>query len=110
MPAVVLVLVGSLIGSLATVILKKGTNLYSLRHLWKTGYLWMGLILYGFSVIFYLLALPREELSVLYPLVSMNYIFTTMFSVSLLGEKMNRWKWLGLAGIIVGVVMIGLGS
>lgn len=105
--AVVLIVIGSVIGSLATIILKKGTNVYMLKQLWKTRYFWGGLVLYGLSVIVYLLALPREELSVLYPLVSMNYLFTTLFSVCLLGEKMNRWKWWGLAGIVVGVVLIG---
>ena len=108
--AVLLIVAGSLVGSFASITLKKGTNLYAVRELWKGKHLWIGLTLYGLSVVFYLLALPREELSVLYPLVSMNYLFTTLFSVHMLGEKMNKWKWYGLGGIIIGVVLSGFGS
>ena len=108
--SVLLILVGSVIGSYGTLIVKKGTNQHAFRSLLTSWQLWFGLFLYGLAVIFYVFALRAEELSVVYPLVSISYIWTTLFSVKLLGEKMNQWKWIGLLGIILGIVLIGIGS
>lgn len=108
--SVLLVVIGTLIGALGALVLKKGTDKYSLKKLLLSAYLWGGLFLYGLSTILYVVALRNENLSVLYPLVSVSYIWTTLFGVKLLKEKMNFWKYLGLSGIILGVVLIGLGS
>lgn len=108
--SVIFVLIGSLIGALGALVLKKGTSKYTFRALLKSSFLWIGMFLYGLSTIFYVLALKNEELSVIYPLVSTTYIWTTIFSIRFLREKMNRWKYLGLAGIVLGVFLIGLGS
>ena len=107
---VLLVLIGSLIGALGTLIIKRGTNKYRFFRLLKSKSLWIGLFLYGLSVIIYVLALSQEKLSVIYPIVSTTYIWTTLFSVKFLGEKMNKYKWLALIGIVVGVTLIGFGS
>lgn len=105
-----IILVGSLIGSLGNLMVKLGANKYSFWRLWRSGYLWGGLVFYGLSVLAYVFVLRIEELSVVYPLVSMSYIWTTIFSIKYLGEKMNKWKWIGLSGIILGIVLIGVGS
>lgn len=108
--AVTLVLLGSFIGAIGTLIIKKGTNAHSFFRLFTSFYLWLGLGLFGCATIVYIIALRQAELSVLYPLVSTTYIWATLFSVKFLGEKMNPWKWAGLTGIIFGVVLIGIGS
>lgn len=108
--SVAFILVSSFIGALGSTIIKKGTGLFSFFSLLKTRYFLGGLFLYGLSIIFYLLALQREELSVIYPLASITYIWITFFSVKLLDEKMGWIKWTGLTGIIIGIVFIGLGS
>ena len=108
--SVLLILVGSVIGSYGTLIVKKGTNQHTFRSLLTSWQLWFGLFLYAVSVIFYVFVLRVEELSVVYPLVSMSYIWTTLFSVKYLDENMNQWKWIGLSGIILGIVLIGIGS
>jgi len=108
--SVVLVLIGSFLGAVGTLFIKKGTSAFSFWNLWKTKYFWGGMFLYVFSTVFYVIALKSEELSVVYPLVATTYIFTTYLSVRYLGEKMNQWKWIGLIGIVVGVVLIGIGS
>ena len=105
-----IILVGSVIGSLGNLVVKMGANKYSFWRLWHSSYLWGGLVLYGLSVLLYVFVLRIEELSVVYPLVSMSYLWTTIFSIKYLGEKMNKWKWFGLVGIILGIVLIGVGS
>lgn len=108
--AVVLVVVGSWIGSYGTFILKKGANRHTFWEIFKTKYFWWGAILNGLSIPFYIVALRMEQLSFVYPLVSVSYIWTTLFSVKYLGEKMDGWKYLGLAGVVLGIVLIGIGS
>lgn len=108
--AVILVLFSTFIGAIGVLILKKGTNKYSFFELLRTRYLWWGVVLFVVASLLYVGALWREELSVIYPLASLAYVWTTLFSVKYLGEKMNSFKWLGLLGIILGVVLIGLGS
>lgn len=108
--AMLLVLTATIIGAFGALLLKKGTDKFSFRELLTSSLFITGLFLYGASTILYVIALRREELSVLYPLVSTSYIWTTLLSIKFLGEKMNTWKFIGLAGIIIGVILIGVGS
>jgi len=105
-----LVLIATFIGAIATLLIKKST----INKTWKktlfSSLLWTGLFLYGLSVLIYFSVLRNEELSIIYPLVSTTYIWTTLFSVKFLKEKMDPWKWTALVGIIIGIVLIGIGS
>ena len=99
-------LIGTVIGAFGALLLKKGSRRVSLANL----NLVLGILLYGVSAIFYLVALKREDLSILYPLVSIGYIWVCLLSVYFLKEKMNLWKWFGIVIIIIGVSLIGIGS
>jgi len=46
----------------------------------------------------------------LYPILSIGYVWISLFSIIFLEEKMNMDKWLGILLIIFGVVFIGFGS
>ena len=108
--ALVIIIFGSFVGATGTLIIKKGTNNLSFRKLFFSTDLWLGLFLYAFSTIFYLIVLKMEQLSIVYPLASITYIWTTIFSVKYLGEKMNKWKYVSLLGIVIGITLIGIGS
>ena len=108
--SVAALLLTTFLSALATFIIKKGVDRYPLRILLTRRILWEGLGLYGLSVLLYIIILRQQELSVVYPLVSTTYIWTTFFSVKYLGEKMSGYKWSALLGIILGVIFIGLGS
>lgn len=108
--SLLLVLIGTVVGASGALVLKVGTSKYRLREMFFTYYFWGGALLYALSTVLYILALRNEHLSVLYPLVSTSYLWTTIFGVRFLGEKMNIWKYFGLVGIILGVILIGIGS
>jgi len=91
-------------------VMKNGTNKYTFKKLLFSIDFWDGLFLYIIATVFYLIVLSMEQLSVVYPLVSLTYIWTTILSVKYLGEKMNKWKYFSLTGIIMGIVLIGIGS
>ena len=69
-----------------------------------------GIALYVVGGILLIISLRGGEVSVLYPIIAMSYIWVSILSVYFLNEVMNLFKWLGVAAIIVGIVMIGLGS
>ena len=108
-----LVLIGALVGSVGTILIKQATkssHKFSLLKVVKSYSAWAGFSLYGISTIFYIFALRKEQLSIVYPLVATSYLWTTLFSIKYLGEKMNSKKWIGLMGIILGVILIGIGG
>ena len=71
--------------------------------------LFAGVALYGAGTVLFIPALKGGDLSVLYPFVALVYIWVSLLSVKFLGEKMNKFKWAGVALIIIGVTFIGLG-
>lgn len=109
--AIILVLIGTMIGSIGPILLKKGSDIVSLNPFKLiTNYnLIVGLFFYGISLIIFIIALRGGEVSILYPLVSVSYIWVCLLSIKLLKEKMNLYKWLGIVFIIFGVSMIGIG-
>ena len=49
-------------------------------------------------------------MSVLYPLVSLGYIWALLWSVLFLKERLTRNKVFGLLLIVLGIVLIGFGK
>ena len=110
--AIGLVILATLVGALGPIMLKKASakKLFSISSLIKNYHLSTGIILYGLGTILFIPALKGGDLSVLYPFVSLIYIWVSLLSVKFLNEKMNKFKWIGIALIIIGVSFIGFGS
>ena len=66
-----------------------------------------GLACYGLSTILLVLALRYGELSVLYPIIALTYVWVTILSVGFLGETVNAFKLMGLVFIVLGVAVLG---
>ena len=63
--------------------------------------------LYGISTILLILALRDGELSILYPVISLTYVWVTILSLALFHEKVNLYKMMGVAVVVAGVAVIG---
>ena len=108
----VLVGIGSFIGSFGAVFLKAGAvrlekNFAALIANWR---LIAGVLLFCLSSVFFVFGLKHGELSVLYPIVSLGYIWTLLWSRLFFGEQLTRSKIAGLALILIGVLFVGLGT
>ncbi|MCK4558468.1 MAG: EamA family transporter [Calditrichia bacterium] len=66
----------------------------------------LGLLLYGVSTVFWLIALSKIELSVAYPMLSMGYILLMILSYFLLNESVTLYKIIGTLLIVAGVTLI----
>lgn len=66
-----------------------------------------GLALYGVGAVMMVLALQHGELSVLYPVISLSYVWVAILSVLIFHEHMNAYRVGGIAVIIAGVAILG---
>ncbi|MFN7993043.1 MAG: hypothetical protein U0Q18_05555 [Bryobacteraceae bacterium] len=107
-----LVLLASFVGSFGAVFLKSGAA--QLKNGWRYIFNWslgLGVVLFVVSSIFYIIGLrPPGELSVLYPMVALGYIWTLIWSRLFFNEPLTRAKFFGLFLIVAGVFFVGLGS
>jgi drug/metabolite transporter (DMT)-like permease len=112
MSSIVLVLFGSFIGSFGAVFLKLGAEHMkgSLLRLVTNYWLAVGVILYLLSSVFYMMGVAQGELTVLYPMVSLGYIFAILWARLVFKEPFTKAKIGGLALIIFGVALINLGN
>ncbi|MFH0863364.1 MAG: hypothetical protein V1875_10115 [Candidatus Altiarchaeota archaeon] len=72
----------------------------------------LGYGLYGLSAAVLIVALKYGELSVLYPIYGMNFIWVAIASPIVFAgqDVMNGIKWMGIFMVVLGVSLIGLGS
>lgn len=106
------VTVASFIGSFGSVGLKAGAhrlefNLTSLLTNWA---LILGVLGYFVSWLFFVQGVRQGDLSVLYPMVSLGYVWTMFWSRLFFGEPLTRGKFAGLALILVGCGLLGWGT
>ena len=110
--AIGLVITATLIGAFGPILLKKASEkrLSKISSLITNYHLMGGVLLYAIGTILFIPALKGGDLSILYPFVSLTYVWVSLLSVKFLGEKMNALKWSGITLIILGVSFIGFGS
>jgi multidrug transporter EmrE-like cation transporter len=69
-----------------------------------------GYCLYGIFTVLFVFALRHGELSILYPLISLGYVWVAIIGVIAFHESMNPLKLTGIAIIMAGVTVLGRGS
>ena len=116
--AFALVLTGVLLNAVAQLALKASVSdtgiisldmqslLSSAGSLASNLWLWLGLICYAISVVVWILALSRVDVSIAYPMLSIGYIVNAVAAWHLFDEPMNIGKVVGIGIIIVGVYIL----
>jgi multidrug transporter EmrE-like cation transporter len=69
--------------------------------------LFVGYSLYGLNTVLMAYALKGRELSRLYPIIALTYVWVTILSVMLLSEHVNFFRILGITLIVGGVSVLG---
>ncbi len=113
-----LLMTGVLLNAGAQLLLKAGTNSvgafeYSSANIlpvgWKLAtepHIIGGLACYVVSVVVWIMALSRVEVSVAYPLLSVGYVVNAMAAWYLFGEAVTPLRLAGIGVIIIGVVLV----
>jgi drug/metabolite transporter (DMT)-like permease len=66
-----------------------------------------GYTIYGVNTLMMVLALKNGEMSLLYPIIALTYVWTTLASYTLLHEPSNLYKNVGIVTIVLGVAVMG---
>jgi multidrug transporter EmrE-like cation transporter len=113
-----LLMTGVLLNAGAQLLLKAGTNSvgafeYSAANIvpigWKLAtepHIIGGLGCYVISVVVWIMALSRVEVSIAYPLLSVGYVVNAIDAYYLFGEAVTPMRLTGIAIIIVGVWVV----
>jgi multidrug transporter EmrE-like cation transporter len=66
-----------------------------------------GLSCYGVFTLLLIFALRDGELSVIYPVIALTYVWVTFLSIVVFHEAMNPFKVCGVIVIVLGVAILG---
>jgi len=113
-----LVLTGVLLNAAAQLLLKAGTNAvghfeFSAANAVPVGlklalepHILGGIACYVVSVVIWIMALSRVEVSIAYPMLSFGYIVNALAAWYLFGEAVSPMRLVGIGIIIVGVYVV----
>lgn len=113
-----LVMLGVLLNAAAQLLLKAGTNSvgyfeFSRENILPVGWqlatephIMGGLTCYVVSVVVWVMALSRVEVSIAYPMLSIGYVVNAVAAWWLFGEAVTVTRLAGIGIIIVGVYIV----
>ena len=113
-----LLLTGVLLNACAQLFLKAGVNAtgpisFSVNALLPTVLrlanqwpIWGGLLCYAVSLIIWIVALSRVDVSIAYPLLSLGYIVNAFAAWYLFGEALTPQKLIAIGIIFLGVYLL----
>ncbi len=113
-----LLMTGVMLNAGAQLLLKAGTNSVGVFEFsrdnivpigWKIAtepHIVSGLACYVISVVVWIMALSRVEVSVAYPLLSVGYVVNAIAAWYLFGEALTPVRLAGIGVIIVGVCLV----
>jgi multidrug transporter EmrE-like cation transporter len=109
-----LVFLCTLTGAAAQILMKRGADHTAgagLSGLLTNLPLFIGYCIYGLNTVLIVHAFKQGHLSVLYPIIALSYVWVTILSpVYFHADHLNGFKIAGVALIVAGVSMIGIGS
>jgi Membrane transporters of cations and cationic drugs len=112
-----LILVSVFLGAIGQVLVKYGATglqlnfagkylIESIFSILRNVPVMCGIISYGVSFLLWIKVLSKVELSYAYPMVSMGYIITMIFSYFVFRENISFVRLLGVVFIIIGVILV----
>ena len=113
--SIILVVISTFLTASGQFFFKRGaemlpSNLLDIPALVVNWPLILGLGFYGLALIMLVLALQGGELSVLYPFISLGFVWVALVSIFILKEPFTIPKAAGMAFILGGVSLIGFGA
>jgi multidrug transporter EmrE-like cation transporter len=99
-----------LIGAAAQIFFKLGANSIARPtpiEILSNPSLLLGYALYAISTMLLVLSLRKGQLSILYPIISLTYVWVTLLSMLIFKETLNPFKALGLMIVVAGVAVLG---
>lgn len=118
---VLLILLAEIWGITGQILYKKSANrakMPDLRNIWSylkfmkevfsMPSLWAGFGCIFMGLVTFLFALAQTDLSIAFPIDSMQYIVALIASHFFLGEKINKYKLIGTLLVMAGVFLVAM--
>jgi len=115
MNVIIIILSGILCASLGQVFWKLGMNavgaidnfsISGIVSMFLNPLVFLGLLMYGLSTIFWLIALSQKDLSYVYPFIALTFIIVLLLSKFLLHENVGIYRIVGTLIIIAGLIIV----
>ncbi len=87
---------------------KMDTHIRFLKDIFTKPLVWVGFVFMVISLVLWLVALSQGNLSLVFPIGSIQYILILFSAHWFLGEKIDRMKLIGTLLVVVGIVLITL--
>lgn len=102
------------LGAVGQLMLKLGSDSagsMTVRTLLTTGYFYVFALTYGVAVLINIWAYQQGgKMSIIYPMISLSYIFAALLAWKVLGESISPFTWVGTCVIVSGIAIIGYGA
>ncbi len=105
-----LVLLSGFYGALAPIYLKKGLGEIEISSLRTYKNIIIAGFIFGTGLVPLILAMRYADLSLLYPLTALSYVWTALYSAYFLRESINKYTWMGIWFTVGGVILIGVSA
>jgi multidrug transporter EmrE-like cation transporter len=113
-----LIFTGVFLNAVAQLLLKAGTNAVGHFHFttenivpvgWQMAtqpYILSGMVCYAVSLVVWIMALSRVEVSIAYPMLSVGYVLNAIAAWYFFGEAVSVTRLIGIGVIILGVYIV----
>ena len=114
--SLILVSLATILGAIAQILMKKGADpsiqgmIPTIIRIFTNLYLFSGYALYGVFAVLMVLALRKGQLSLLYPVIALTFVWVAVLSVFFLHETLSPMRIAGIATVVFGVGLIGFGD
>ena len=118
---VLLVLMAEIFGAVGQTLFKKSTNTIKVRSLKDVGtivrflvdilvkpYIWVGFLCISGGLVMWLIALAQGDLSLVYPISSMQYILILISAHLFLQERVDAMKLIGTFLVVFGIILAAI--
>lgn len=110
--AIACILAATVLAATAAFLLKVGSRetRFDLQRFHIAPHVLGAIGLYVLSSVFFLLSLAGAPISVIIPLTALEYLWIVLLAARFLHERIDGHKITGVVCIVLGVVLVGLGS
>jgi multidrug transporter EmrE-like cation transporter len=117
MEVLILILISIILGTFGQIAQKMGMNIigkidlkdvFSMKifSIITQKYVFLGIVLYLFASVTWLVVLSKEEVSYAYPLIGLGYVFVAIISKLVFNENLTYFRLIGIILITVGAYFV----
>jgi multidrug transporter EmrE-like cation transporter len=107
-----LIILATICNSIATILNKHIINnsIFSIKSFILNPYIYLALFIFFLSYVMVIISIKLVDLSIIYPTLSLSYIWITIIAYFLFNELITFSKVFGMISIILGIIFINLGD